>query len=694
VRVDITDLKRREASFRLLFDDNPIPMWVHDRTSLRFLAVNDAAVEHYGYDREQFLSMSVADIRSQEDSTKQAELDGKDETLCRHVRAGGEAIAVTVYSRMLTYDGRDAVLVAAVNVTERKQAEDELVRTRTFLRLVIENVPTTIAVKDARDLKYVLLNRAGENLFGISSEEMVGKTAQEVFPQTTADEIAGHDAVLLQSSAETDFGEHSIQTPTRGARLVKARRLSIRDQRGQPQYLLSVIEDVTEQKNADNRITHLARHDALTDLPNRTAFNEHFAGTVERARASGEGFAVLCLDLDRFKEVNDAFGHAVGDVLLRSACQRMQAASDGAFLARVGGDEFILVANGPQPLTAEALAGRLQAALADDISIEGHALRVDVSIGVAVFPLDGEDATMLVGNAEAALYQAKAGSRGGIRFFTSVMDRQLRERRALQFDLRTALERGEFALYYQPQARIDRDVIGFEALLRWQHPDRGLVSPASFVPIAEETGLVVEIGEWVVREACREAASWPRPLQIAVNISAIQFRRGNLPALVHTTLLETGLKPERLELEITEGLLIEDLSLAQSVLRQLKSLGVRIALDDFGTGYSSLSYLHSFPLDTIKIDQSFVSKLYHAPQPGAIIRAIIGLAHGLKLPVLAEGVETDDQLAFLSREGCDMIQGYLLGRPLPIEAYAELVGRQASEPGAGNKVGLGLARLA
>jgi diguanylate cyclase (GGDEF)-like protein/PAS domain S-box-containing protein len=688
MRVDITDLKRREASFRLLFDDNPVPMWVHDRTSWRFLAVNDAAVGRYGYSREQFLTLSVDEIHSErggEERRDETGLDVNDEVVSRHLKANGDVIEAAVYSRMLTYEGHDAVLVAAVDVTKRKQTEDELLRTRTFLRLVIENVPTTIVVKDARDLKYVLLNRAGENMFGIASPEMVGKTAHEVFPHPTADEIAEHDAVLLQSSAETDFGEHTIQTPAGATRLVKARRLSIRDQRGQPQYLLSVIEDVTEQKNADNRITHLALHDALTDLPNRTAFNEHFAATLERARSSGGSFAVLCLDLDRFKEVNDAFGHMIGDALLRSACERMQGVSEGAFLARVGGDEFVLVATGQQPLTAEALAGRLQAAFAADFGVDGHALRVDVSIGVAVFPLDGEDATTLVGNAEVALHQAKSRSRGGIRFFTSAMDRQLRERRAMQNDLRHAVERGEFQLYYQPQARIDRDIVGFEALLRWQRPDRGLISPASFIPIAEESGLVVEIGAWAVRAACREAASWPRPLQVAVNVSAIQFRRGNLPALVHAALLETGLKPERLELEITEGVLIEDVSLAQSVLRQLKVLGVRIALDDFGTGYSSLSYLHSFPLDAIKIDQSFVAKLYRAPQPGAIIRAIIGLAHGLKLPVLAEGVETEDQLAFLSREGCDLIQGYLLGRPLPIEAYAELVGRQRGKPPDGMK---------
>jgi EAL domain-containing protein (putative c-di-GMP-specific phosphodiesterase class I) len=294
---------------------------------------------------------------------------------------------------------------------------------------------------------------------------------------------------------------------------------------------------------------------------------------------------------------------------------------------------------------------------------------------VAIYPTDGRDAMLLLGNADAALYRAKAEGRGSIRFFEADMDKRLRERRALQRELQSALANDELMLHYQPQARIGNSIIGFEALVRWQHPSRGLIPPAAFIPLAEESGLIISIGEWILRKACQEAASWPRPLQIAVNLSPVQFQHGDLPGMVHAVLLETGLSAHRLELEITEGVLIGDFSRALSILCRLKSLGVRIAMDDFGTGYSSLSYLQSFPFDKIKIDQSFVSNLDRSPQSAAIIRAVIGLGRGLNLPVVAEGVETNDQLAFLTREACQEVQGFLVGRPGPIDDYAGLVGR-------------------
>jgi EAL domain-containing protein (putative c-di-GMP-specific phosphodiesterase class I) len=294
-----------------------------------------------------------------------------------------------------------------------------------------------------------------------------------------------------------------------------------------------------------------------------------------------------------------------------------------------------------------------------------------------MFPVDGADAATLMANADAALYRAKADGRATYRFFTADMDQRLRERRLLQKDLSSAIERNELTLYFQPQARIGGDVFGFETLVRWRHPQRGMVPPSTFIPLAEENGLIVPLGEWILRESCRQAASWPNPLQIAINLSPVQFRHGDLPALVHSILLETGLSAGRLELEITEGVLIGDFSRAVAILRRLKAMGVRIAMDDFGTGYSSLSYLQSFPFDKIKIDQAFIGNLETNPQSATIVRAVIGLARGLDLPVLAEGVETEGQLAFLVKESCDEMQGYLIGRPLPIEDYDHLVGMPA-----------------
>ncbi len=397
---------------------------------------------------------------------------------------------------------------------------------------------------------------------------------------------------------------------------------------------------MTDRKRAEARIEYLANHDALTELPNRAAFTRHLELVVERAAAGGENFAVLCIDLDRFKEVNEIFGHAGGDQLLCEMGRRLQAAADGAFMARMSGDEFTVIIDGPQPAAAEALADKLLAAAGEEIEIDGQEFRFGATVGVAIYPTDGEDATTLLGNADAALDQAKAEARGSIRFFEARMDHLLRERRDLQLDLRSAAACGELKLYFQPQAQIDGEVIGFEALLRWKHPHRGVIPPCTFIPLAEESGLIVPIGEWVLREACREAASWPKPLQVAVNLSPVQFQHGDLVGLVHSVLQETGLTPNRLELEITENVLIGDFASAVSILRRLKLLGVRIAMDDFGTGYSSLSYLQSFPFDKIKIDKTFIANLDHSPQSAAIVRAVIGLGRGLQLPVLAEGVET------------------------------------------------------
>ena len=421
----------------------------------------------------------------------------------------------------------------------------------------------------------------------------------------------------------------------------------------------------------------MAEHDPLTELANRAALQQRLEAKLDRARATGEQMAVLCLGLDRFKEINDVFGRSVGDAALHEVARRLGVAAKGAFLARVGGDEFTLIADGPQPSSAESLTERLRQALNSDLKIGAHDVKIGASIGVAIFPGDGNDAAALVGNADAAMDRAKTDGGGIVHFFDGETDRRLREQRAVQHDLRTAIARAEFAVYYQPQARLDRIIVGFEALARWRHPTRGMVPPATFIPLAEESGVIFPLSAWILREACREAASWPIPLHIAVNLSPMQFRQGDLTGLVRSVLAETGLAPGRLELEITEGVLISDFPRAISILMELKSLGVRIALDDFGTGYSSFSYLQSFPFDKIKIDRPFVANLARNLQSAAIIRAIIALGKGLGLPILAEGVETDDQFAFLVKESCDQFQGSLLGDAHPIERCAALVGRES-----------------
>jgi diguanylate cyclase (GGDEF)-like protein/PAS domain S-box-containing protein len=520
------------------------------------------------------------------------------------------------------------------------------------------------------------VNRSAEAMFGMARSEMVGKCAHELFDRETSDTLFAKDNETLRAREVTFIREQIVSTRHNGTRILTTKKLAVPDETGEPRYLLSISEDITERKQAEARIEHLAHHDPLTDLPNRAAFAEHLDRTLIAATENGETFAVVSLDVDRFKEVNDIFGHAVGDELLREFARLLQSLAGDAFLARLGGDEFTLIARGNDPpALAEALADRLFAAVANEFEIQGRHLRIGISVGVAIFPADGADSNTLLNNADAALYRAKTSGRGTMRFFETEMDNRLRERRAMQHELASAITRHELSLHYQPQALIGGEVIGFEALIRWHHPERGLIPPDIFIPIAEESGLIVQIGEWVLREACREAAAWPLPLQIAINLSPIQFRHGDLAGLVHTVLLETGLAPARLELEITEGVLIDDFARGLSILRRLKALGVRIAMDDFGTGYSSLSYLQSFPFDKIKIDKSFISKVKSNPQSAAIVCAVIGLARGLDLPVLAEGVETSEQLDFLSSECCDEVQGYLVGRPQPIANYADIVGR-------------------
>jgi len=591
-------------------------------------------------------------------------------------------ICVVLSIVLLIYGLRRLQDLSAENAARRNaEAEatkriEDVIKAQTFLDTIVDNVPATIVVRELPEGRFVLINREGEKLLDTARGKLLGKTVSDVFSADAARAIVEHDEVQMQTAGPTVFAEVPIATPT-GTRITVSTGLAIRDTNGVPRYLINVVEDVTERKRAEAEIERLAHFDALTDMPNRAAFSDRIADTAARCAAGGESFAVLCIDLDRFKEVNDVFGHTVGDSLLREIGKRLDAACGDSFLARVGGDEFtVICAEGAQPAAAEALAERLLHAIEGEIEVAGQSLRAGMSIGVAVFPTDGADTLVLLANADAALYRAKAEARGSIRFFEPAMDKRLRERRALQHDLRSALSRGELTLHYQPQASIAGRITGFEALVRWWHPTRGMVPPSEFIPLAEESGLIIPIGEWIFREACREAASWKVPLRIAVNLSPVQFRHGDLPALVHQTLFDTGLSANRLEIEITEGVLIGDFARAVAILRRLKALGVRIAMDDFGTGYSSLSYLQSFPFDKIKIDQAFVANLNDNPQSAAIIRAVIGLGRGLALPVIAEGVETMEQMSFLERENCSEVQGFLVGRPAPIEQYAELVGHE------------------
>ncbi|MGY3618479.1 sensor domain-containing protein [Bradyrhizobium sp. USDA 10063] len=574
--------------------------------------------------------------------------------------------------------GEPEFLIALFDdVTDRRSLSRELENAKKFLELVVDNIPVSLIVERVSDGRYLLANRSAETILNRRREDATGLTATDIFnPREAKLIIARDEAAIKKRGLLTE--EHPISTKD-GLRLFLTRRMTVLDEHGEPQYLIKTHEDVTDRRQTESRMAHMAYHDGLTDLPNRAAFLQALAQMIEACGGTDEEFAVLCVDLDGLKEINDVFGHAVGDKLLIEVAQRLQTSARGGVVARLSGDEFGLIIDGKQPAAGIVLAEQVAEALAKEFSIDGKSVRTGVTAGISVFPHNGSDAASLLANAGAALFRAKAKSRGTISIYEPEMDQQIRDRRVLHQDLSAAIRNGELSLYYQPLAAAgatvaESGVIGFEALARWQHPTRGFVSPADFIPLAEEGGLIVEMGEWILREACREAASWKQPLQIAVNLSPAQFMHGDLVGLVHSILLETGLRPDRLELEITEGVLIEDFDRGLALLRRLKALGVRISMDDFGSGYSSLSYLQAFPFDKIKIDRAFVINLGRNPQSAAIVRAVIDLGHGLQMLIVAEGVETEEQLGFLAKEGCDAVQGYLIGKPAPVGQYAAFVG--------------------
>ena len=435
------------------------------------------------------------------------------------------------------------------------------------------------------------------------------------------------------------------------------------------------VRDLRERRAAEEKIRYLAEHDGLTGLLNRNSLQMRLAAAIDRVEASGESLAVICIDLDHFKEANDQHGHLAGDALLVETARRLQSTVPApSFAARLGGDEFIVVqvAGGDQPAAAAELAGRLIETLGAPVAHEGQELALGSSLGVSLYPDDGRTVEALMANADMALYRAKESGRGAYRFFKREMDDTIRERRNLARDLRQGIADNELLVHYQPLARAaDGEVCGFEALVRWKHPTRGMIPPLEFIPVAEENGLIGALGDWVLRQACADAAAWEKPLRIAVNLSPLQLHNPALPSLVHEVLITTGLSPSRLELEITESALFKDYQRALDNLRRLKALGVRIAMDDFGTGFSSLSTLQSFPFDKIKIDKSFVENIHRHDRATVIVRAVLGLGRSLEIPVVAEGVETEEQILFLRGEDCAELQGYAIGRPTPVDGLAE-----------------------
>jgi diguanylate cyclase (GGDEF)-like protein len=557
----------------------------------------------------------------------------------------------------------------------------------TFKALEAANAKLDVALKymyhglamfDAEQ-RLVVCNRLYGELYGLTPEQVKpGTTIRQLLQYRHAKGVFGN--VAFEAFAHDWLVEFS-KASSRIQELADGRVISIVRRPMPDGGLVSTTEDITDRRRSEAKIAHMAGHDALTDLPNRMLLNERLELAVARARR-GEIVAVHVFDLDLFKNVNDTLGHAVGDKLLKAVADRLRAvARETDTVARIGGDEFAIVQVAlEQPADATTLAERVIETISEPHDIDGHQVIVGTSVGIAVGPTDGIDPGQLMTNADLAMYRAKSEARGTFRFFQPGMDVRMRERRALECDLRKALAANEFELYYQPVVNLESDEIsGCEALIRWHHPDRGMISPGEFIALAEEIGCIVPLGEWAISQACAAAAVWPDDLKIAVNLSPAQFTSPGLVPAVVRALATSGLAPERLELEITETVLLEHNETTLATLFQLRELGVRIAMDDFGTGYSSLSYLQKFPFDKIKIDRAFVKDITLATSSLNIVRAVAAMAKGLGMATTAEGVETQEQHDLVKYEGCTEMQGFLFSKPLPANQIGHLIGSRRKE---------------
>jgi diguanylate cyclase (GGDEF)-like protein/PAS domain S-box-containing protein len=564
------------------------------------------------------------------------------------------------HNRMLTGAQRDLRNLAGELGTQNERFDAALT-----------NMSQALCMVDAQQ-QLIVCNQGYRELFGLDRDLVRPGTSIMMILARLA-ELNMDDDVLGAIFAE----QHELVRDGRAGsffhEMTDGRTLAVSHQPTEEGGWVATYEDISERRRAEARIAHMAHHDALTDLPNRVLMRERIEHAFARARRYGEIFTVLCLDLDRFKSVNDTLGHPVGDTLLKIVADRLRSCvRESDVIARMGGDEFAILQIGADSAhDTDHLAQRVLELIGRPYDLDGQQVVIGTSVGIALAPRDGDSADQLLKNADLALYRAKSGGRGTYRFFEAGMDAELQTRRLLELDLRKALAAGEFEVYYQPLVSLaTREITGYEALLRWHHPTRGFVPPMEFIGIAEDIGLIVPIGEWVLRQACTQAASWTKPHKIAVNLSPLQLKAPNLTQTVILALANSGLDAKRLELEITESVFLEDNELTLSTLHDLRRLGVRIAMDDFGTGYSSLSYLRSFPFDKIKLDKSFVDDLSTRADSVAIVKSIAMLGASLGMTTTAEGVETADQLKLLQQAGFLEGQGYLFGRPAPAKDIA------------------------
>lgn len=555
---------------------------------------------------------------------------------------------------------------------------NRLIESERAFRFVAENI-SDVVVRTSAEGRIEFVSPSVKHLLGREPDSLIGTYG--------TDFVHPEDAERVNAALRAQLSERrQVRKGTTEFRLLKADGQAVWIE-SSPRLVfdandnfigwVDVARDITQRRAADARIAHMARHDSLTDLPNRVEFDKRLTQALSR-RGKRRRLAVLCLDLDRFKAVNDTLGHAAGDALLVQVTKRLlvNVPADRSLVARIGGDEFVLFVAGAGPEEASVFAADLIDSVGAPYEIDGQEVNIGLSVGIALAPRDGKDPQGLVRTADMALYRAKAEGRGTFRFFDAEMGARIQERRSLEMDLRRALIEGQFQLHFQPLVDVESDsIVAAEALVRWQVDNGRLIPPDEFIPLAEEIGLIVPLGQWILQHACRVAATWPEHVRLAVNLSPVQFRHPGLVSVITSALFNAGLNPDRLELEITEGVLMQNDLPIVNMLHQLKALGIRIALDDFGTGYASLSYLRSFPFDKIKIDRSFVADMEYRAEAAAIVRAVANLGTSLGMTTTAEGIETQAQLDRLRAYGCTQVQGFLLSRPLDAPKFGALLSK-------------------
>lgn len=577
----------------------------------------------------------------------------------------------------------DSFVRAIRNMVERKTAEGMLFTEKERAQVTLNSIGDAVLSTDIQG-KVTYLNVVAEKITGWTREEAAGKDIEEVFvivDGSTREPCANPLRTAINKNRTVQLTPNCILIRPDGTEFaIEDSAAPIHDRDGLPTGAVIVFHDVSVARALGAEMSHMAQHDILTNLPNRTLLQDRLSQAIVTANRNDSRIAILFLDLDGFKHINDSLSHAVGDRLLQLVAKRLLAAvRTSDTVCRLGGDEFvILLSEVAHEGDAGVKAGKILSALSAPFEMEQITLRVTASVGVTTYPEDGRSAELLIRNADLAMYQAKEKGRNNYQFFEKGMNVRAVERQAIEGDLRCALERDEFVMHYQPKIDLKTgEITGVEALLRWQHPVRGLVGPMQFISVAEDCGLMLPIGKWVLRESCRQAKAWQDSglplIEMAVNVSSVEFRNDEFLEGISTVLLETGLEPRYLELELTESVLMQHAEFSVPVLQKLKAMGLRLAIDDFGTGYSSLSYLRQFPIDTLKVDQSFIHEIHADTDEATIISAVINMGCRMKHRVIAEGVETAEQLAFLRAHGCDEGQGYYFARPMPAEETAKLL---------------------